>query len=816
MPMASLASYIDKAYAYLEKNKQVTRILKVVILIAAVVIALYIRSVPAIEIANKYGPQYALELQGNDPWIEYWVANITYHHGILSWWRLKPTDPEFGPLIKKFWYPWGRDITTTTYPGIPLVASLTYPLAAPFGLTLKDWIAIQPLIYAVITVLLVYVAVRELLDGSEVGGLAAALVYAVLPAAADRTMIGFTEKEGAALPFVFLFIYFYSKMIKVPYSNPRKKILYAILSGLAMAMVGWFWGGYQYVFVVLPVSVILYPLFAKDKVRLEFILYNVLVSLSSIVFVSIAPTNLKVIKIYPFSIKGIGVLVLLGYVLPIVYAIAAKRKILNKTYYFLILLGIGVAGIAGIALGYIAFGGRLLYAITPPPLRAFIHLPPLVESIEEHQPAFSAHGLTGVLFSWGYVGFFIAVLGALYLIYKGREDHLLVSIIFLIAFYAYMNATYFEAAAATFGVATIAAFITFLVNHMLPVKRVIKKKRRKGIVTIQSRSTASRLLSLLFLILIAASNTAAATSYIEQHKYMMPSIMSAGTGIGVNRAWYEAIEFIKSNTTENALIVSWWDYGYWITVNTGRATLADGATSNGTQIMLLAQILTSFNETEILHILRDKLHAPDETYILVFDVFIFIPYQNNTYIVRPWFPRGQLRMVGRVDIPKSIWMIRIGRRDPSKYFYLYKFGEADLLISPRFDKPKDLPLIYRMMVDGILYLNQQQLEEIKQQLISNETNATLNVNRYIFQWWTGQETSVEPVYQRYVERLGVAKEVITSYQNMEIFGDNPSEYTIARMKYIKPYKIIFEPFDISNMLYTVIFIYKVDFSGLNK
>lgn len=812
--MSIVFKYIDKAAIELDRRRKIKTILKIVIIIFAIAFALYLRSIPALEIATKYGPEYALELQGNDPWIEYWVANYTYHHGILSWWNLKPTDPTAGPLIRKFWYPWGRDITTTTYPGIPVFTALTYHIVQNFGLSLKEWIALQPLFYAVITVLFVYLAVKELMNGSELAGLTAAIIYAILPAAADRTMIAFTEKEGAALPFAFLFIYFYSKMIKIRYSNPRRKIMYSLLAGLSMAMVGWFWGGFQYLFVALSGFILLYPLISREEVKLEFILYNLIISLSSIVFVSIAPTSLKVLGIYPFTPKGLGVLALLAYLLPIIYwYFKVKKKIFTKATYFGILLFMGILVVIGISFGYIRFGGRLLYAVIPPPLRGFVHLSPLVESIEEHQPAFTAHGLVGVLYSWGYLGFLLSILGALYLFYKGRSDHLLISVIYLIAFYAYMNATYFEAAAATFGVVTIAAFISFLLTKILPEKKYIKSKKRRRhrtVVTIREKGIGAKIFALFFLAMVIVSSSIAIARFIDEHKYMLPSIFTAGSGIGPNDAWYETLEFIRNSTSENALFVTWWDYGYWITVNTGRATLADGATFNGSQISLLAKVLTSFDENEVLDILRNKFHAPEETYILVFDVFMFIPYGNNTYIVRPYFPPGQLRMVGRIDIPKSIWMIRIGRRDPSKYLYLYKFSDTDLLISPRFDKPENLPLIYRMMVDGILYLN------IQENMNFQGNISQMNITRYIFQWWTGQEASIEPVYKRYVSYLNVTREITTNYQNIVLFGDQPDEINIASMKYIKPYKIIHRPFQNYRNLQIVIFIYKVDFSGLKQ
>ena len=84
-------------------------------------------------------------------------------------------------------------------------------------------------------------------------------------------------------------------------------------------------------------------------------------------------------------------------------------------------------------------------------------------------------------------------------------------------------------------------------------------------------------------------------------------------------------------------------------------------------------------------------------------------------------------------------MIRIGRRDPSKYLFLYNYADQQYFVSPRFDQPEDLPLIYRMMVDGILYLNEQ-----------SRDNTT-----YKFVWYTGQAYALPSNLRQLQEQLGV-------------------------------------------------------------
>ncbi len=769
---------------WLEKHPDASKAIRLAVLIGFIILGVYIRAIPALT--------YGLELQGNDPWIEYWAANYTYTHGLAAWWSLTQENP----VTHSFWYPWGRDFTLSTYPGIAVLSALTYPIVQPFHISLKDWVALQPLVYAVLSTIFIYLAVRELMDGSELAGLSAALLYAVIPAAADRTMIGFVEKEGAGTAFIFLFIYFYSKMVKTPHKTmAKKKLLYAILSGLSMAMVGWFWGGYQYLFAAFSLFMVLYPLISRGEPSLEFILYNLEVSLSSLLFVALAPTNYKALGLYPDIKPRIGLIALALYIFPIIYYIGYRKKILNPWRYLGLLVAVGVVGVYLISLGYIQAGGRIAYALG---LR-FLVKDPLVYSIEEHQPALQAHGLVGVLNTWGGPPFILSIIGALYLLYKGRADHLFVASLFFIAFYAYMNATYLEAVAAAFGVITTAVFIGFLLKHIVPTRHEIER-RKKGRVTIHEKFGIGRTLALVLLVLIAIPTATTVADSVEKHYYMIPSIMSSGSGFGKNPAWYEAIEFIKNNTGEDAVIISWWDYGYWITVCTGRRSVADGATLNGTQIKWLGRFLTAKNESEALWILQNVFHTPeDETYVLVFDVFWFIKVGENQYVVQPF---DQYTMAGRIDIPKSIWMIRIGRRDISDYLYLYVIGDRRISIAPRFDKPEALGLIYRMMVDGILYLNEQDRN-----------------NTYMFRWYSGTEMSIEPRYKIIEENLGIDKEVkVSSASQMAIFTSGDRSRT--SMVHFKPYKIITAPYipaivstDGKAELRVVIFIYKVDFSG---
>ncbi len=800
---------LDKIYTWLDTHPIAKKYLPIILLMMIIGLGVWLRALPAIN--------YGLELHANDPWIEYWQANYTVHHGPLSWYSLTPANPD----THIFWYPWGRNFPLTSYPGLPIWVSITYPIVHALGLSVKDWVVLQPLVFAIIAFITIYLAAKEIMDGSVVAGLMAAFMFAVIPAASDRSIVGFVEKEGVALGFIFLFIYFYSKLAKVINKTEvpsNKKLILAIMASLSLASIGWFWGGYVYILGSVVISMVLYPLFEPKQITSEFLKYNIMIIVLSIVFVSVSPSILNGLGFYPKPHMSIGLLILAALILPIIYyglGTLPQRKrqfkskiprilVLTPGKYFVLLIIIGIIGVSLIAMGIIKMPARYAYALG---LR-FVPAGPLVRSIEEHQPALVAHGLIGVLDSWG-TGvawlFFaspliLAILGAIYLLYKGGMDKVYLAIAFLVAFYAYMNATYFEAMASALGILVAAIFASYLFKKSIPTRQEIADRKRGRVrKASEYRIIASIIVALLFVNLAFSAQTV-----YQQHNSMVYSIMAGGAPINARTdAWYKTLDFLKKNLTDDSLVVSWWDYGYWISVGAHKATLADGATMNGTQIRLLARILTARNETEALDILN-KLDAPiNNTYILVFDVFQFIPGPNGTtYYVTPIFS-GSGGIIGLVDIPKSLWMIRIGERNISDYLYLYVISHQatqrqTFFIAPRFDEPDKLPLIYKIMVDGILYLNYV------------DKNHT-----YDFLWYTGMVTPINPTFAPLERNLGIKYEVQVYQQKVLTFLDRPE------MKYIKPYKIIFRPFEgiiLQNggTLMDVIFIYKVEFPPENQ
>jgi len=90
-----------------------------------------------------------------------------------------------------------------------------------------------------------------------------------------------------------------------------------------------------------------------------------------------------------------------------------------------------------------------------------------------------------------------------------------------------------------------------------------------------------------------------------------PTILNSGTQFNLStNDWADAMQWLRENTPEDAVIASWWDYGYWISTLGERKTLADNSTLLDWQIRKIAamymstpedawQILTSDAETNV-------------------------------------------------------------------------------------------------------------------------------------------------------------------------------------------------------------------------
>jgi len=72
----------------------------------------------------------------------------------------------------------------------------------------------------------------------------------------------------------------------------------------------------------------------------------------------------------------------------------------------------------------------------------------------------------------------------------------------------------------------------------------------------------------------------------------------------INDAWYTSLEKINTNSTKDAIINSWWDFGHWFKTIGDRRVTFDGASQNAPQAHWVGRVLLTSNEDEAVGILR--------------------------------------------------------------------------------------------------------------------------------------------------------------------------------------------------------------------
>ncbi|MEK6917266.1 MAG: STT3 domain-containing protein, partial [Nanoarchaeota archaeon] len=73
---------------------------------------------------------------------------------------------------------------------------------------------------------------------------------------------------------------------------------------------------------------------------------------------------------------------------------------------------------------------------------------------------------------------------------------------------------------------------------------------------------------------------------------------------GINDAWVESLEKIKSQSQPDAIINSWWDFGHWFKYFADRAVTSDGASQNSQQAHWVGKVLLTGDEEQAIAILR--------------------------------------------------------------------------------------------------------------------------------------------------------------------------------------------------------------------
>ena len=540
----------QKLFSVGDFDFRLQHLLVIGVLILAVSIGMLIRSTPA---------SYGLELFEFDPFFNYRATEYILDNGY---------DAYSEWIDEKTWHPFGRDVSQNSQVMLHTTASILYQLFG-FNSSLYDFVILFPMIIGSLTAIAVFAFVRVL--GGTTAGLLASLMFAVSVPIFTRGLIGWFKSEPLGLFFAFIAIYLFVSGIMV--NKGKFSFIRLIFGGIFLTFGLSSWGGILFFFIPIILFYFILP-FLKRETKFTILavsIFSVTLMISSLLFErTIAFTS---------SYAGLLIAFSTGYVIicEIIKKFSNESNYLRNCLVFLVSIITTVIGIFSVGLIELP-RFRYLNAANP----FLTSQDPLTDSVAEHMT-------TSLSQSYAFLSVFIifGLIGAWFLFSRKTTDlktdkRIFALIIAILGIYLSSSFIRLE----------LFASVGLIILGSIGLSILFKKIFESSIFPPTKILFFVVVIGLFVTLMIAPEGK----SWMI-HADHPPTILSGGTfhKISVND-WQDSMNWLKHNSPEDAIIASWWDYGYWITALSDRTTLVDNATIIDWQIKKVAYSLITTPE----------------------------------------------------------------------------------------------------------------------------------------------------------------------------------------------------------------------------
>lgn len=605
-------------------------VLEASILSLTVLIGIILRIIPL-----RYGAYFSTEA---DTVFMYRVTKYVVDNGYSAWFNWHDTLS---------WYPWGRDIPLSTYPGLPFTAAAIYGLLQVLGLNIPLYTVCLffPVFMACLTIIAVYFLGKDI--GGRSVGLLSSLLMAVNSSYIGRTSMGFFDDETVGIFSLVVLSIFFLRALEA--EKPlHRSVAYALGAGLMAGYLNASWGAARYALGLLSLFV-LTALVAGFYNRRYLLTYIITIGLSYLFAVFIPRLGLSYLQSMD-SVTIFGFLALLACYEAIrgrfrLRQVAAIGVILSAVFIAAVLILESTGLIYPISMKFIA-------VIFPGSRTAS----PIIESVAEHKRA-----SWGIYFSDFGFSIALALLG-LYFAIRKPSDKRLYGLIFLLSGLYFSGSFVRLFLILSVPLVIMAAYgVKELLNPFMVIasqKSADRRIRRRKVFGL-GRGSGVVFTAMIFMAMLP-------TVWSTADSLKTPSTMAATIPVLIGGSypqdWLQALNWMSDNLPENAVVVSWWDYGYWIQTLSGKKTLADGATINTTQIAQIGKIMMLDQNTSLR-----LLKGFNATHIVVYTTF------------NPSNPSQELPFG---DNAKWYWMVKIAGLNETEYIqnnqYTDKYYDSTL------------------------------------------------------------------------------------------------------------------------------------------
>ncbi len=592
-------------------------IVTAVLVLVAAALGFYLRMQPYLNLYRiGFASMYPFaKLDELDPYINYWIVDYLEKHGPGAWFTLTRENP----ATCIFWYPNCRSIASTELPGHIYTIYILYQFVKPLGIKLMDFMALLPPLLASITVIGVALLVHEL-TGSKIGALISSWLF--VPMFLSRLSAGFIVKYSfglAVAPFVL-----WLHIIAIQ----RMRLRYFIIAGLIAAYALLVWAGSALTVLVLALTAIMVPLFSNLKAEgKEWLLYMGVEFVIPLIAAALTPYYSKhLVKALPVLVLGASyVMLLIGWIIHRLL----DPKIVKKIYAIVLVSAIALGILSIFVFGIIKPSGKVAMALGLRPGG-------LPETVAEYQSMLRSGLTPDVILALVLTVLIVAPLAIIETITKRKIYGILLLMWSFLSMYATLNIAYFHEYVKLVLVVLVGWLVGYLSKRAEPHIESLGRFIRVRFSLWQALAMLLIATVLVFSFYVPLGATKEYRAYL----YGLPMIARAEGFPVPTAAWIEVLQHIETQTPEDSLVISWWDYGYWLSVLGRRASVADGSTLNGTQIGILAKFFTSSIDKGLRYLKDFGVCKRSAVYIVVFSPIIVLEQHSLLYFAAPVYPMG--------------------------------------------------------------------------------------------------------------------------------------------------------------------------------
>jgi len=650
----------EKVFGFFKKFFGGKQAWVLVVLIIAIILGIYIRSMPMTDHNGNPG-LYDITTRtwtlgpDLDPWLFLRNAKTIVEQGSL---------PERDMMRN---VPLGFDNSIESQL-LPYMIAYTYKIMRFIGMDVNVEYAgvVFPVIMFVLTIISFFLFVREVfvrrskrsILKANIIALIASFFMIVIPVFLPRTIAGIPEKESAAFFFMFLALYLFIKSWKA--IRLRNAIILGVLAGISTGLMAMTWGGVIYLFITIGLAGLIAFILNKIKKKQAFIYGSWIIS--SFLMIIIFPSKEDHISFLTSLSSGFASLI---FFIIIIHLFIWNSKIKNikfiresklpKTIISMIISFIVILIISIILFGpgFVIDKLKAIHQTIFKPVQGRWN----ITVAENRQPNFREWSQSfGPFVKEIPLMFWLFFVGAVVLFRKmligiRKKDAWVLTLIFIfflcgIIFSRYAGDSiftgenfisklfYYTAALLMF-----CSLIYYYIKYDKRGDRGFEKIRMEYLIlfslfvlTLFTVRGAVRLIMVLgpiasifvgflivesveryfrakdvwkiilglIVIVILISSIYTFDIYYKSVKAQAYMFVPGG----YNLQWQQAMDWVRTETPKNAVFAHWWDYGYWLQSIGNRATIVDGGNAITYWNYLMGRlVLTGDNQDDSLEFL---------------------------------------------------------------------------------------------------------------------------------------------------------------------------------------------------------------------